>query len=134
MFSLSFIPSTATGRSNVFGKTSASPMTRMLGTRAASSSGANIVLKRQGLSLCSVGSNGSSARAVEQVLHQLRLRRWRWQIKRLPLMKNRNSERDLGRLCLPARIGPDARLLGAGDQPAIRKPFLPPSRRWLSGG
>ena len=27
---------------------------------------------------------------------------------------NRNSERDLGRLGLPARTGPEARLLGAG--------------------
>jgi hypothetical protein len=116
----------------VFGKTSASP--RMRGTRAAGSSGPNIVLKRQGLSLCSLGSNGSSARAVEQVLHQLRLRRWRWQMERLPSKTNRNSERDLGRLGLPARTGPEARLQGAGDQPAIRKPFLPPSRRWLSGG
>jgi hypothetical protein len=145
------------------------------------------VLKRQGLSLGSLGSNGSSARAVEQrVLHQLRLRRWRWQMERspsktkrnserdlgrlglpartgsacrpgtarlagpdlgrlglparrwqmerLPSKTNRNSERDLGRLGLPARTGPEARLQGAGDQPAIRKPFLPPSRRWLSGG
>ena len=45
-----------------------------------------------------------------------------------------NSERELGRLGLPARTGPEARLLGAGDQPAIRKRFLPPSRRRLSGG
>ncbi len=57
MFSLGFIPSTATGRPNVFGKTLASPMMR--GTRAASSSGANIVLKRQGLSLCSAWTPSS---------------------------------------------------------------------------
>ncbi len=132
MFSLSFIPLTATGRPNMFGKTSASP--RVRGTRAASSSGAKILLKWQGLSLCSLGSNGSSARAVEQVLHQLRLRRWRWQMERLPSKTNRNSERNRDRLGLPARTGPGARLLGAGNQPAIRKPFLPPSRRWMSDG
>ncbi len=130
MFSLSFIPSTATGKPNVFGKTSASP--RMRGTRADRSSGANIVLKRQGLSLCSAGSNGSSARAVEQVLHQLRLRQWRWQMETFNTKTNMNSERDLGRLGLPARTGPEAWFLGAGDQPAIRKPFLQPSRRLQS--
>ena len=100
-------PSTATrtGRPNVFG---------LRGTRAVRSSGANIVLKRQGLSLCSAGSNGSSARAVELLLHQLRLRRWRWQMESLPTKTNRFSERNLGRLGLPARTGPEARLLGAG--------------------
>ncbi len=30
-----------------------------------------------------------------------------------------NSERELGQLGLPARPGPEARLLGSGDQPAI---------------
>ena len=105
-------PSAATCRPNVFGKTSASPRTR--GTRAASSSGPNIVLKRQGLSLRRLGSNGSSARAVEQLLHQ-RVRRWRRQLKSCPSKtKTHSSERDLGRLGLPARAGPEARLLGAG--------------------
>ncbi len=132
MFFLIFIPLTATGRPNVFGKTSASP--RMRGTCAASSSGVTIVLKRQGLSLHSLGSNCSSARAMEPLLHKLLLRRWQWQMESLPTKTNRNSERDLGRLGLSARIGPEALLLGAGYQPAIRKPFLHPSRRWLSGG
>ncbi len=57
-------PSTATGRPNVFGKTLASP--RVCGTRAARSSGANIVLKGPGLRLRWHGRNGS--RAVEQLL------------------------------------------------------------------
>ncbi len=107
-------PSAETSRPNVFGKTSASPRTR--GTRAASSSGPNIVLKRQGLSLLSLGSNGSSARAVEQLLHHLRLRRWGWQtMKSCPTKtKTHSSERDLGRLGLPARTGPETRLLDAG--------------------
>ena len=88
-------PSAATGRPNVFGKTSESP--RKCGTCAASSSGPTIVLKRQGMSLCSLGSNGSSARAVEQLLHQLRLRRWRWQMKSCPTKtKTHSSERDPG--------------------------------------
>ena len=97
----------------MFGKTSASPRPRGMG--AASSSGPNIVLKRQGLSLRRLGSNGSSARAVEQLLHQLQVQRWRRQLKSCPskTKTNRNSERDLGRLGWPARTGPEARLLGA---------------------
>ena len=78
-----------------------------------------------------LGSNCSSARAVEQLLRQLRVRRWRRQLKSCPSkMKTHRSERDLGRLGLPARTGPEARLLGAGGAslPAImiRKPFQPP--------
>ena len=97
----------------MFGKTSASP--RMRGTRAARSSGANIELKRQGLSLHRLWSNGSSARAVGQLLlHQLRVRRWRWQMESCNTKTIRNSERDLGRLGWPARLWPEARLLGAG--------------------
>ena len=88
---------------------------RMRGTRAARSSGANIVLKRQGLSLRRLGSNGSRARSVEQLLlHQLRVRRWRRQMETFNTKRNRNSERDLGQLGLPARTGQVTRLLGAG--------------------
>jgi hypothetical protein len=100
-------------RPNVSGKTSASQRPRR--TCAASSSGPNIVLKRQGLSLRRLGSNGSSARAVEHLLHQLRVRRRRRQLESCPSKtKTRRSERDLGRLGLPAKTGPEARLLGAG--------------------
>ena len=53
--------STVTGRPNVFGQTTTSPMT--CGTLAASTSWMNIVSQMQGLSLHSVGSNGSSRRA-----------------------------------------------------------------------
>ncbi len=107
----------------MFGKTPAS--SRICGTRAARSSGANIVLKGPGLSLRRLGSNGSRARAVEQLLlHQLRVQQWRWQMESCNTKKKRISERDLGRLGWPARTGPEVRLLGAGgDQPAIRKPF-----------
>ena len=97
----------------MFGKTLASP--RGCGTRAARSSGPIIVLKGPGLRLRRLGRNGSRARAVEQLLlHQLRVRRWRWQMEGCNTKTNRNSERDLGRLGLPARTGPEARLLGAG--------------------
>jgi hypothetical protein len=52
---------------------------------------------------------------VEQLMHQLRLRRWWWQMKSCPTQtKTHSSERDLGRPGLPARTGPDARLLGVG--------------------
>ena len=78
--------------------------------------------KRQGLSLRRLGSNGLSARAVEQLLHQLRLLRRRWQMKCCPTKTKTDSESDLGRLGLPARTGQEAQLLGAGDQPAIRIP------------
>ncbi len=95
MFPLIYIPSTATGRPNVFGKTSAS--LRKCETCAARSSGLTIVLKRQGLSLLFI------SKAVEQLLHQLRLRRWWWQMESCPRKTTTNSERDLGRLGLPAR-------------------------------
>ena len=110
-------PSTATGRPYVFGKNSAS--LRKCGTLAACSSGPTIVPKLQGLSLSSLGSNGSSARAVEQLLHQVQLLLLRrQQIQGFSTKTKTDSERDLGRLCLPARIGgPDAG--GAGDHPAI---------------
>jgi hypothetical protein len=72
-------------------------------------------IMRQGLSLRRLGSNGSSVREVEQLLlPQRRERRWQWQMESCNTKKNRNSERDLGRLGLPARTGPEARLLGAG--------------------
>ncbi len=97
----------------MFGKTLASP--RVCGTRAARSSGANIVLKGPGLRLRRLERNGSRARAVEQLLlHQLRVRRWRWQMESCNTKTIRNSERDLARFGWPARTGPEARLLGAG--------------------
>ena len=105
--------------------------------RAARSSGPIIVLKGPGLRWRRLGRNGSRARAVEQLLlDQLRVRRCRCQMVRFNTKTNRNSERDLGRLGWPARTGPEARLLGAegASLPAIRKPFLPPSRRRWSGG
>ena len=79
------------------------------------------------------------ARAVEQLLQHLGVRRWRWQMESLTTKTIRNSERDLGRLGRPARTGPEARLArllgaGGGSLPAIRKPFQPPSRRRWSGG
>ena len=71
-------------------------------------------LKGPGLGLRRLGSNGSRARAVEQLLQHLWVRRWRWQMMRLSTKPKRISERDLGRLGWPARTGPEARLLGAG--------------------
>ncbi len=59
-------------------------------------------------------SKGGGAAAHQQLLHQLRVRRWRRQMETFNTKRNRNSERDLGRLGLPARTGPEARLLGAG--------------------
>ena len=103
--------STAPGRPNVLGKTSASP--RKCGTIAARSSGTNIVLKGPGLGLRRLGRNGSRARAVvEQVLHHLGVRRRRWMMDSLTTKTIRNSERDLGRHGWPARTrpeGPDRR-------------------------
>ncbi len=91
------------------------------------------MLKLQGLSLRSLWKQrliSKGGAAVEPLLYQLRLRRWRWQMA----ICTTNNERELGRLGSPARTGPEARLLGAGDQPAIQRRILPPSRRWLSGG
>ncbi len=52
---------------------------------------------------------------MEPLLHQLRLRLLLQQQKSCPSKtKTRSSERDLGKLGLPARPGPEARLLGAG--------------------
>ena len=103
--------STAPGRPNVLGKTSASP--RKCGTIAARSSGTNIVLKGPGLGLRRLGRNGSRARAVvEQLLHHLGVRRRRWMMDSLTTKTIRNSERDLGRHGWPARTrpeGPDRR-------------------------
>ena len=115
----------------MFGKTLASP--RVCGTRAARSAGPIIVLKGPGLRLRWLGRNGSRARAVEQLLHHLGVRRRRWQRESWTTKTIRKSERDLGRHGWPARTGPEARLLGAGGgQPAC----LPSGSRFsrLDGG
>ena len=95
-------PSTATCRPSVFGKTTASA--RNCGKLAARSSGPTIVLQMQGLSLRSLGGNGSSPRAVVQLLLQLPVRPWRWQME--SCITKTNSGRKLGRLGSPARTGP----------------------------
>ena len=97
--------STVTGKPNVFGQTTTSP--RTCGTLAASTSWRIIVFQLQGLSLHSIGSNGSSTRAVNQ--HRQQLLRGvlplRWLILKRYNMMKQTSERKLGR---PAG-GPDRR-------------------------
>ena len=66
--------------------------------------------------------------AAEQLLHQLALLLRLFQME--SCNTNMDSEYKLGRLGLQARTGLEARFLGAGDQPALRRRFLSNSMKF----